>query len=454
MYSDKVNKLLKKSKVRVGDRVVIAKQGRKTEGLLMPQTESGDADTLVIKLDNGYNIGIKAEKGISVKKTRSREPDAIEQEEEFEMGRIKKSLLKLEFNAKKPAISMISTGGTITSRLDYKTGGVTSLSKPAEILHNMPELEKIVNIKSILTPFTIMSESMDHEHWQKLAKECAKELNKKEIKGLIVTHGTDTLHFTAAALSFFLRGLHKPIVITGSQRSSDRGSSDAGMNLVCSSLATLSDIAEVGICMHGRIDDDYCIFSRGSKVRKMDTQRRDAFRPINEYPLAKIWPDGKLQIKNRRYTKRDDNGKVRLDAKFEPKIAMLQAYPGSEPGLLEHLIKKGYKGFVIQATGLGQVPSKTQSWLPVMKRAIDSGMPVFLAPQTIYGRLNNNVYSEGRAVLKTGAVPLGDMLPETAYVKLGWALGHTRDPDKVREMMLTNYAGEITKRTLVGTFLY
>jgi len=454
MYSKKVDAFLQKRKLKVGDRILVTKAGRRTEGLLMPQTEAGDPDTLVIKLDNGYNVGIRADRGVSVSKGRGTGPAAEEEEAEYEMGKTGKELLRVRFNSKKPAISMISVGGTITSRLDYKTGGVTSLSKPAEILHNVPELAKFTNIKNMLMPFNIMSESMNHTHWQALAKSAAKELKKKDIKGVILTHGTDTLHFTSAALSFFLRGLGKPVVITGSQRSSDRGSSDAGMNLICSAHTALSDIAEVGICMHGRIGDDYCIFSRGSKVRKMDTQRRDAFRPINEYPFAKVWPDGRMQVKNRKHSRRDDKKKVELDVKFEPKIALLQAYPGSDPGMVEYLIKKGYKGLVIQATGLGQVPTQTNSWLPVIKRAVDSGIPIFLAAQTLYGRLNNNVYSEGRAVLETGAIPLGDMLPETAYVKLGWALGHTKDMKKVREMMLKNYAGEISSRSLVGTFLY
>jgi glutamyl-tRNA(Gln) amidotransferase subunit D len=360
----------------------------------------------------------------------------------------------VKFDKKKPVISMISVGGTITSKIDYRTGAVTTLNKPRDILQNVSEVTKFTNIKSILSPFNIMSESMNHTHWRTLARECKKELDKINTRGVILTHGTDTLHFTSAALSFFLRGLGKPVVITGSQRSTDRGSSDGGMNIICSSYTALSDIAEVGICMHGTINDDYCLFSRGTHVRKMNTERRDAFRPINEYPLAKVWPDGKIQVKNRKYNKRNEKRRVELDTKFEPRVAMLQAYPGSDPGILDYLIKKGYRGFVVQATGLGQVPIKTKSWLPVIKRSVDSGIPVFLTPQTLYGRLNNNVYSEGRALLETGVIPLGDMLSETAYVKLGWVLGHTKDPKKVREMMTTNYAGEMTSRTLVGTFLY
>ena len=433
MHSKTIESFLRSKKIKVGDFIRVDKSGRAYEGILMPQTGSGDSESIVVKLDSGYNIGVRFENARISRVTRKEKTTRWEKE-------------KLSFDPRKPAVSIISTGGTITSRVDYKTGGATALTRPADILKNVPELADIANIKNILKPFTIMSESMNHTHWQSLAKTCARELNKKEIKGVLVTHGTDVLHFTAAALSFFLKNLGKPVVLLGSQRSSDRGSSDAGMNLVCSAHTAISDMAEVGICMHGSIADDYCIFSRGTRVRKMHTSRRDAFRPVNEPPIAKVWPDGKVEVTNN-HRKRDEKKKIELDAKFEPNIAMLLTYPGSDPSVMSYLIKKGCKGFVIQATGLGQVPAKTNSWLPAIKSAVDSGIPVFLAAKTIYGRLNCNVYSEGRAVVAAGAVPLEDMLAETAYVKLGWVLGHTKDMKKAKEMMLTNHSDEISSRS-------
>ncbi len=454
MYSKKVMALLKKNNISVGDRVLIKKLGRETEGILMPQTGSGDPETLVIKIDNGYNIGINI-RNAGIRKSKSKEPKKQKEETEFEMGKTKKNLLNVKFDSKKPPISMVSVGGTIASRVDYQTGGVKAMEDPREFLHNIPELKEIVNIKTIERPFTKMSEDMDYLDWKEIASAVAKRLNAGDM-GVIVTHGTDFLHYTAAALSFFLRGLAKPVVLAGAQRSSDRGSSDAGMNIICAAHAAISEIAEVGICMHGRMDDDYCLFSRGTHARKMDTQRRDAFRPINEYPLALIWPDGKIKIKNRLYKKRDDNGKVKLDLKYEPKVALLKAYPGSDPSVIDYLVSKGYKGFVIEASGLGHVPTQGRiSWIDTIRKHIDNGIIFFTATQTIYGRINPNVYTNLRILYQeTGVIPGGDMLAETAYVKLGWALGHTKDPRKVREIMLTNYAGEITKRTMVGSFLY
>jgi glutamyl-tRNA(Gln) amidotransferase subunit D len=332
---------------------------------------------------------------------------------------------------------------------------VHALEDPKEFLHNIPELVNIVNIKHIKKPITKMSEDMDYIDWQEIARQVARDLNSG-MQGAIITHGTDTLHFTSAALSFMLRNLHKPVVLVGAQRSSDRGSSDAGMNLICSSIASVGEIAEVGICMHGESADTFCLFNRGTKVRKMDTSRRDAFRPINELPLARVHPTGKIEILNKNHKKRNNKLKVQVDAKFEPKVALLKAYPGSDPSIIDYLVTKGYKGFVIETTGLGHVPTfARKSWIDTIKKHVKDGIPFVTSTQTLYGRINPNVYTNLRILYhEAGAIPGEDMLPETAYVKLGWVLGHTKSLEKVREMMLTNYAGEITTRSLPGTYLY
>jgi glutamyl-tRNA(Gln) amidotransferase subunit D len=326
---------------------------------------------------------------------------------------------------------------------------------PREFLHNVPELVDIVNIKHLRNPFNKASEDMDYKDWQEIARAVARDLNSG-MKGAIVTHGTDFLHFTSAALSFMLRNLHKPVVLVGAQRSSDRGSSDGGMNLICASHAAVGEIGEVGICMHGESADTFCIFNRGTKVRKMHTSRRDAFRPINEPPLARVYPNGKTEILNKDYKKRNNREKVEVDTKFEPRVALLKAYPGSEPSVIDHLVSKGYKGFVIEAGALGHVPTfGRKPWIATIKKHTAKGIPFVTASQTLYGRINPNVYTNLRILYhEAGAIPGEDMLPETAYVKLGWVLGHTKSLGKIREMMLTNYAGEITKRSLPGTFLY
>jgi glutamyl-tRNA(Gln) amidotransferase subunit D len=453
MYAKKLQSILRQKKLRIGERIAIEKDGKTYEGILMPRIELGDQMSLVLKLDNGYNIGIRFEPGVKIERSQSKEPEEIKEEEEYELGKTKKKFLDVSFDPKKPAVCLITTGGTISSRVDYRTGGVHAVSNPKELLHNVPELAEIVNIREMVTPFTKMSEDMDPLDWKKLAEIAAKKLNSGD-NGVIIGHGTDTLHFTAAALSFFLRNLSKPVVLVGSQRSSDRGSSDAGMNLICAARVAVSDIAEVGICMHGSPDDSYCLFLRGTKVRKMHTSRRDAFRPINDLPLAKVWPDGRMDKINPEQKKRMD-GKVELDVKFEQDIAILKAYPGSDPSVIDYYVRKGCKGFVIEGTGLGHVPTfAKKSWIGTIKKHSEQ-IPFVVAPQTLYGRVNPDVYSNLRILYhEAGAIPGEDMLPETAYIKLGWVLGHTRSMEKIREMMLTNYAGEITKRSLPETYLY
>jgi glutamyl-tRNA(Gln) amidotransferase subunit D len=439
-YSKQVNRLLKN--IKIGDRVLVKKGKKNYEGFLMPRADTGDKDSIVIKLDSGYNIGVKYERGMKIKKLKRAPKKTVEVEYK-----------KIKFDPNKPRVAMVTTGGTIASRVDYRTGGVHALEKPEELLANIPELKDIAYLKDVSSPLKKMSEDIDYKDWQKIAKEVAKQVNKN--KGVIVTHGTDTMHFTSAALSFMLKNLYKPVVIVGSQRSPDRGSSDSFMNLICAVRIATSNIGEVGICMHGSTDDHYCYFMRGTKVRKMHTTRRDAFRSINEMPLARIFPDGKTDILNKRYKKRDDSKGVVADIKFEPKVALLKVYPNSDPEILNFFIKKGYRGFVIEGTGMGHVPtSAKKSWIPPIKKITKDGIPVVIAPQTIYGRINPRVYTNLRILFnETKAIPGEDMLPETAYVKLGWVLGHTKNLEKVRELMLTNIAGEIAERSEIDAFL-
>ncbi|MBN2203189.1 MAG: Glu-tRNA(Gln) amidotransferase subunit GatD [Candidatus Aenigmarchaeota archaeon] len=440
-YSESLNNVLEKSKIQIGNRIIVTKGKQCYEGFLMPRNDSGDGSFIVLKLDSGYNIGVKFGSDVEIKKCKeqAKKKQVVEK-------------TKAKFDSKKPTISFISTGGTIVSRVDYKTGGVAPLEKPEDLLAGVPELYDIVNIKNVLNPISKASEDMHPKDWQKLADVVAKELQTSD--GVVIAHGTDTMHYTSAALSFMLKNLSKPVVIVGSQRSSDRGSSDAAMNLICAAHLAVSDIAEVGICMHGTIDDQYCNFTRGTKARKMHSTRRDAFRSINEPPLAKVYPDGRIVIINNNYKKRS-KGKVVADTKFEHNIAMLKIYPGSDPEILEHLVKKGYKGIVIEGTGMGHVPTNSEiSWIPAIKKIIKKGIPIVMATQTIYGRVNTKVYTNLRILFSEAkAIPAEDMTPETAYVKLGFVLGHESNMDKVREMILTNMAGEITDRTEIDTFM-
>jgi glutamyl-tRNA(Gln) amidotransferase subunit D len=371
--------------------------------------------------------------------------------------------IKLRHKPGLPEVSLIATGGTIGTHVDYRTGGVFMCRTPEEIIATAPDLENIVNLKGVHRPFTLASEDMNHSHWQQIAELAAKELNKGR-RGVIVTHGTDTLHFTAAALSFMLKNLSKPVAIIGAQRSPDRGSFDGILNLICGGyFVGHSNIGEVAVVMHGSSSDDFCLAHRGTKARKMHTSRRDAFRSINNLPLARIWPNGKIEVMNENHRKFEDR-KVEADTSFEPKVAMVKFYPGSDPGIIDYYVDNDFKGIIIEATGLGHVATgesgtsenetiKSLSWIPHIKAAVDRGVVIVITSQTLYGRVHPFVYRNLRLLYEAGAVFGEDMLPETAYIKLGWLLGHEKNIEKVKNLMLTNLAGEISAETDYRNYL-
>ena len=419
-----------------GDYVSIKIDKEELKGTIL---QSYEKNVVLIKLDSGYNIGIREEdiRGIKIISKAKKKPES-----------------KKEIVQKGPGISMIVTGGTISSMLDYETGGVKWLINPRQLLESVPKVSEIVKINSIEIPFMIASENMSAKNWQIIAKKTAELLNKKENHAVIITHGTDTLHYTAAALSFMLQDLNKPVILTYSQRSSDRGSSDAFLNLVCAAHAARSNIAEVMLVGHATSSDKYCYAMKGTKVRKMHTSRRDTFRPINDMPIAKIFENGVIEI-FKEHRKRNEEKKVIADTAFEEKTALIKFYPGMKPEELEFFIKNKYKGIIIEATGLGHVATDEARYnlLPVIKKMIDAGIIVCFACQTIYGRLDPFVYSPGRKLQEIGVIFLEDMLPETAYVKLGWLLGHDYHPDKIKDLMKQNLEGEYNPRISEKDFL-
>ena len=440
LYSLEIESLLKSKKISVGDRISITKDKFLYEGLLMPRIALGDPSTIVIKLDNGYNVGIKFEKGTQLKLLKKGKPI-----------RFKPAKLQARADKNKPIVSILGCGGTIASRIEYTTGAVFPAFSPGDLLLSFPEIGEIANIKGRKL-FDIFSEDMTASHWQLIAREVEKEI-KNKMDGVVLMHGTDTMHYTSAALSFMLQNLPVPVVLVGAQRSSDRGSSDNAMNLLCSTLvAAKSDVAEVSLCMHGTMNDDFCLLHQGTKVRKMHTSRRDAFQSVNTLPYAKVWYSEKsIEYLRDDFHKRERKV-LKVDDKINPNVVLLQTYPGIKPEFIENL-SKFFEGVVISGTGLGHVPSNpsndklARSVLPAINNLIGSGIPVVIAPQTIFGRLDTNVYSTGRMLTEVGVIGDGcDWTPETALVKLMWVLGHTKDMKKVREMMLTNYAGEISKR--------
>ncbi len=407
--------------------VRIKKNGLQLEGYLLPRYELEEKNYITIKLKNGYNVGFKL--------------DEIEVEEIGEK-KIKKAYLSEKIKQKEnlPQVKIIGTGGTISSKIDYETGAVKPALTSEEILRNNPELLNLARIDAEIL-FNILSENMQPKHWIKIAEKVSKELNSG-FDGVVIAHGTDTMHFTSAALSFMLKNLYKPVVLVGSQRSSDRPSSDAFLNLYAAILVAISDIAEVTVVMHSSSNDDACYIHRGTKVRKMHTSRRDAFKSINTQPIGMV-KNGKIHI-FMPYRKRKKDETVYVDKTLNEKVFLLKIFPGIDKEIVEKIVDK-FDGIVIEGTGLGHVP---EYLIDVLEKGINEGKIICMTSQTIYGRVNMNVYATGRKLLSIGVIPLEDMLPEVAYVKLMYVLGKTKDYNKVKELMLKNIAGEISDRSL------
>lgn len=427
-YRGKARKILEKFNVKVWSVVEITTKIGVFRGIILPRYQLADDKHITIKLPTGYNTGLNVDEIIEIK------------EIGYEPGRYKLPSPSVKPDENKPRIPLLGCGGTIASRLDYRSGAVIPALTPEELYSMVPELADIAFVYPRLL-FELFSENMTPEHWIKIAKEVEKEINERGAYGVVLGHGTDTMSFTAAILSFMLRDLPVPVVLVGSQRSSDRPSSDAAMNLINAvTLASKGDIAEVTVCMHGTTSDNYSLIHRGTRVRKMHSSRRDAFRTIGDIPLGKV-ENRKIIMFKKDYRKRS-SGNVVADIKLEDHVALIYFYPGMKPDVIHHFIDTGYKGIVIAGTGLGHVSIYL---FDAIKRAIDENIPVVMSTQCLWGFVGMNVYETGRNLLNLGVIPAMNMLPEVAYVKLMWILGHTQNMDEIRKLVQTNIAGEISE---------
>lgn len=420
--------------ISVGDTVRINKEDISYEGILLDRSEDSEDGYLVLKLSSGYNIGVAIEGSTA---------ELIETGDKPNIGY---SGDKIDKDPNKMDISIISTGGTVSSIIDYKTGAVHPAFTAEDLLRANPELLEYANY-NVKALYNILSENMKPKYWVEAAESIADDISDGS-EGVVVAHGTDTLHYTAAALSFMLK-TPVPVIITGAQRSSDRPSSDAHMNLIHSAIGAKSDLAEVSVCMHGSLNDTYTYLHKGTKVRKMHTSRRDTFRSVNFEPIAKIEND-KIEINpHYSYTKRNQN-ELKVNSAIEEKVGFIKSFPGISSEFIDYHIDKGYRGLVIEGTGLGHVPDNLISSL---KRANDENIPVIMTSQCLYGKVNMNVYSTGRQIIDAGVISGRDMTPETAYVKLCWALGQSDKKTEVEDIINTNIAGEFSEKSSIKYFL-
>ena len=422
--------------VGVWSDVVVVTKGGSYCGLILPRSETADDKHIVLKIESGYNVGLHVESISKITETGRREIEYKIAEREFPVS------------PDKPNVTLLGTGGTIASRLDYRSGAVIPAFSPGELYSSVPELADICNLKTEQL-YGVFSENMGPEQYIKLAERIAEEIHDGAA-GIVIGHGTDTMHHTSAILSFMVQNSPVPIVMVGSQRSSDRPSSDAASNLINAvKAAAEGDIAEVIVCMFGPTSDEYCLLHRGTRVRKMHSSYRSAFRTIGDIPLAMI-DQHNIEYLRDDYQRRSANREVVINTAFEEKVTFVYYYPNMKPDVIDALVEKGYRGIIIAGTGLGHV---NKPLYPALKRAVDKGVHIYMTVQTLWGYVQMYVYETGREIMKLGVTPASNMLPEVAYMKLCWSLGQTDDRDEVARLMLTPISDETTLREPYNGYL-
>ena len=422
-YEGNSLEFLKQNQIVVGDAVKLLADITYS-GIIMPRYEHSDDEHIVLKLKSGYNIGLEISK--------------IEKVEKEQVAKkITETNEKIEKVEGLPKILLLSTGGTIASKIDYRTGAVTPVLTAEELNASVPELAKIANIDAEVL-FSEYSENIMPEHWLKIAEKIEK-FSKSDYSGIIIAHGTDTMHYTSSFLSFALSGFPIPIVLVGSQRSSDRASSDAALNLIgATKFITENNTNGVYIVMHQDENDNTIACHLGTRVRKNHTSKRGAFQTIGDIPAFIITEKQTQKNISKNYFERDEfQPRINLDTK----VALVKYHPGFDPNLLNQIIEMGYKGIIFEGTGLGHVGKVMYE---NVKKANEKGIFLGMTSQCIDGRVRMTVYESGRDLLDLGIIPLENMIPEVALVKAMWAIGNSQNVEEIKEIMLQNIASELT----------
>ncbi|MGI0129496.1 MAG: Glu-tRNA(Gln) amidotransferase subunit GatD [Thermoplasmata archaeon] len=420
----------------MGQRVEIADdRGMKWTGTIVPRQDAAGDRIVQLKLDSGYNVGIRIEPSHRFRALESAAPRTGG-------GASTAPADRASFDRHEPWVALLTTGGTIASRVDYETGGVRPVRAEREILEFYPELESGGRVR-IVPVFDRLSEDILPEDWLVLADRAVAAFADGAC-GVVIAHGTDTLAFSAAALSFLLVDLPGPVVLVGAQRSPDRPSSDGPSNLAAAvRVAREGRFGEVVIVMHAGLSDGRYAVHRGTWVRKMHSSRRDAFQSRNGPPLGFIDSDGlRLSLPVRPA----HAGPAGVDGPLASNGGLLWFYPGLTPERAA-AFADGLGGVVLAGTGLGHVGALHLDWI---RRAVGNGQVVAMTTQCLEGSADPFVYATGRELQRAGVLYLGDLLPEVAFVKLLWALAHASEPKAVEALLLSDVAGEFHWRHVSG----
>lgn len=416
----------------MGDTVSVTTPDGELSGVIMPRYESASDNYLVIKLKSGYNTGIKIDGVKSISKLPAKKIEASS------------AATAQHEDEKLPRVALISTGGTIASKIDYRTGGVHAALSAAELYSSVPELATYARVdpEVLLSEY---SENLKPEHWTLIAKKVAEKIESGDYRGIVVSHGTDTMHYTAAALSFALQNVPIPVVLVGAQRSSDRPSSDAAVNLLGATIfAARANVSGVFVAMHAGTSDDVVAVHVGTRVRKNHTSRRDAFESIDVTPVALV-RNNEIEMQKASQiglTERTNVNELKLQPGFDSRVMLIKYYPGFDPRIIENAVESGYKAIIFEGTGLGHV---NKECFPAIQRAVEAGVMICMTSQCIWGRVGMKVYDTGRDLLSIGVVPLSDMISETATVKAMWALANAQSSKAFKDIMIENISNEISE---------
>jgi len=327
--------------------------------------------------------------------------------------------------AKGKRILMLHTGGTLAME-GKRPQPLHPSNFERTLREQVPELSRIANVQFEVFS-NIDSSDMRPALWSGLAARIFERLPRFD--GVVVTHGTDTMAWTGSALSFMLRNLRKPVVLTGSQRPLGEVRTDARLNLIDAVTAAASGPAEVSICFDSRL-------YRANRTRKIKINDYDAFETPNFPPLGTLGVDIVYAPQRAR------RGPPRVFPLLEPNVFLLKVFPGIPPSVARSILP-GLRGLVVQGFGAGNFPIEGEgSLLPLFDEARERGIPTVMVSQARCNAVDLSLYEAGAAASARGVVGGGDMTPETALVKLMHVLAYHRKPDKVRALMAQDLAGE------------
>ena len=329
----------------------------------------------------------------------------------------------------KPKICILFAGGTIGMIRNKETGALQPANNADEITALIPEIKKYLEIDFKFL-FNIDSSNMGPAYWTKIAEAIKRYYSKYD--GFVVIQGTDTMAYTASALSFSFQDLDKPIILTGSLIPLGEIGADARNNLIYACLTAAEDFAEVAIVFANRI-------IRGVRAKKHHESFVDVFHSPNYPYLGEL---GRPTVIGK-WCKKRAKRKLKFQSKFEPKVALLKMFPGFDPEILEKSMERGVKGIIIEGFGPGNVPFLENSIIPKIEKARKKKIPVVIANQLEKGITNLDSYEAGRYAKDAGAISSADMTTEATLTKLMWVLAQTKDLKKIKKIMESNLTGEL-----------